>query len=172
MEREGMTEMAANSEQQQLKELVAQTLQTKGVLGKLLAELICEFLQFYQLDYTLSVFSPEAVMPTDTLPDRPQLASRLGIKPGGDRDRRPLLHHVLQQFQDRQSSPVNQYPSSLPPTPPTPQTPQQRGSHDGHPAWQTRSGDDPLVTSLDQSVNSSMMLETYDHIETAEAADL
>jgi len=57
--------------------------------------LIKETLQFYQMDYTLNIFSPESNIKEEI--KRDDLANRLGLK-GKVPDEKPVLFHLFQQF--------------------------------------------------------------------------
>jgi hypothetical protein len=63
--------------------------------GLLLAELIREYLQFHDLEYSESVFTPEANLPPTPEP-REQLEAR--ALPGGARRTAPLLAQILEAF--------------------------------------------------------------------------
>lgn len=64
--------------------------------GLLMAELICEFMAFYNLEYTESVFVPEVNLPTGATRQRAQLRELL--KMPQDDTSLPLLTQVLTTF--------------------------------------------------------------------------
>ena len=69
---------------------VAKYVQTRE--GAIVLSLIREFLQFYELEYSLAVFEPESSI-EDISRSREQLSLDMGVRASvGDR---PLLHHII-----------------------------------------------------------------------------
>ncbi|GBG83881.1 hypothetical protein CBR_g37750 [Chara braunii] len=69
-------------------------------LGKLLADLICEYLEWCELDHTLKVYLPEGKLPP-RYAKRSQLEEELGISPSvskGLLPSRPLLAEILEAY--------------------------------------------------------------------------
>ncbi|XP_011410111.1 PREDICTED: FGFR1 oncogene partner-like [Amphimedon queenslandica] len=137
----------------ELRDLVAQTLESQGVLGSIRAQLrasvvlaleeqesktkphslvnkrltsflktkdgqitvglVREFLEFFELDFTCSVFDPETNV-LKSYKGRNQLAADIGLKDNTDT---PLLHDVLQQLRNASPTPATPphlTPSSIP----------------------------------------------------------
>lgn len=65
------------------------TLLTSGAMSVLLAELIREYLEFYQLDYTKQIFLPESNLMTHNSSSNEQLAEKTNIKEADEK--KPLL---------------------------------------------------------------------------------
>ncbi|XP_072359529.1 centrosomal protein 43 isoform X6 [Scyliorhinus torazame] len=69
--------------------------------GRLVAGLVTEFLQFFNLDFTLAVFQPETNTFTG-LDGRDNLARELGIYEGNELKGAPLLLEVMRQGQQKE----------------------------------------------------------------------
>eukprot|EP00741_Cyanophora_paradoxa_P023780 tig00021621_g22969.t1 len=130
----------------EIKEIVTRTLETKGVLGKiraelrasvftaideqekesgiylenaaiqklqstpegrLAAELVREFLEFYELDYTLSVLLPEANLP-EQYQGRDDLSREMELRPEGTK--RPLLVELIDRYRKGRGAPGGHAP--------------------------------------------------------------
>ena len=72
--------------------------QTRELVGKedglLCAELIREFLSFYKMEHTLSVFIPEMSLHADFPKSRDQMEMECGLRKGEDPDK-PLLLNLV-----------------------------------------------------------------------------
>ncbi|KAF4533473.1 hypothetical protein B566_EDAN016561 [Ephemera danica] len=108
----------SGEEDTELRDLVAQALENNGVLAKIRAKktfhnkplkqflqttegviaasLVREFLEFFNLDYTLTVFDPEAYCNTEFCPSsRSELLQQLGLQEGNEK--LPVLSMLLQK---------------------------------------------------------------------------
>ena len=75
--------------------------------SKLVAQLIKDYLEFYRMDYTLSVYTPEVALQGQEQPSRDELQRRAGINSTSQRE--PLLVQMLKQLKQQQTSaPVTQ----------------------------------------------------------------
>jgi hypothetical protein len=63
--------------------------------GKLVAQLIKEYLDFYRMEYTLSVYLPEAALQNQESLSRDELSRRSGVQNTRDT---PLLVQMLKQL--------------------------------------------------------------------------
>lgn len=72
--------------------------------AKLISLMIKDYLDYYRMEYTLSVYMPEAALQNEPLPSREDLASRAGLQQSKADE--PLLVKMLRQFK------ANQQPSS------------------------------------------------------------
>lgn len=65
-------------------------------MSVLLAELIREYLDFYQLDYTKQIFLPESNLMTHESSSKEQLADKANL--GNADEKKPLLLQMLEKF--------------------------------------------------------------------------
>ncbi|XP_067051696.1 centrosomal protein 43-like isoform X2 [Acropora muricata] len=106
-------------EDTELRDMVAQTLESKGVLGKirgkiplmnpelkkflstsegcLVTGLVREFLEYFDLDFTIAVFDPESNF-SDRYSGRNNLAKDLKLQDVSGSAKRPLLAEVVKRF--------------------------------------------------------------------------
>ena len=70
--------------------------------SKLVAQLIKDYLEFYRMDYTLSVYSPEIALQGQEQPSRDELSRRAGINSISQRE--PLLVQMLKQVKQQQAT--------------------------------------------------------------------
>ncbi|KAG5379641.1 hypothetical protein IGI04_027483 [Brassica rapa subsp. trilocularis] len=95
-------------EMMDLKTLVTRTLEKKGVLAKIRAELrasrllcalVCEYLEWAQLDHTLKVYQPECNLQKDSWKSElSDFSSNHGYELNRNGDSAPLLLDVLEGF--------------------------------------------------------------------------
>ncbi|XP_032234806.2 centrosomal protein 43 isoform X2 [Nematostella vectensis] len=109
----------STDEDTELRDLVAQSLESKGVLGKirnkipltngnlkkfistsegrLVAGLVREFLEFFELDFTIAVFDPESNF-SDKYQGRNNLANELNLPDSDSAATKPLLAEVVRHM--------------------------------------------------------------------------
>jgi len=62
-----------------------------------MAHMIKEYLDFYRMDYTLSVYTPEAALQNEQSQSREEMARKAGLR-GGPSGQEPLLVSMMKQF--------------------------------------------------------------------------
>ena len=62
----------------------------------LCAELVKEFLEFYKLDYTLSIYMPETNLNAQQVMSKDELQSKVGV--ANTAEHKPVLMHLLESF--------------------------------------------------------------------------
>ena len=73
--------------------------------SRLIAHMVKEYLDFYRMEYTLSVYTPEAALQNEQAQSREELAKKAGIK--GNSGQEPLLVQMLKQLKlSSQQQPV------------------------------------------------------------------
>ena len=65
--------------------------------GILCAELVRDFLEFYRLDYTLSIYMPEVNLSQQQAMSKEELQHKVGLGSKSD-DTKPLMVQVLENF--------------------------------------------------------------------------
>jgi FGFR1 oncogene partner len=66
--------------------------------SRLVAQLVREYLEYYRMEYTLSVYLPEVSMQNQEAPARDDLCRQAGINPPSSESSAPLLVHLLRQL--------------------------------------------------------------------------
>ncbi|XP_066867243.1 centrosomal protein 43 isoform X4 [Kogia breviceps] len=174
-------------EDTELRDLLVQTLENSGVLnriknktplvneslkkflntkdGRLVASLVAEFLQFFNLDFTLAVFQPE----TSTfqgLEGRENLARDLGIIEAEGTVGGPLLLEVIRRCQQKEKGPTSgEGALDLPDVHPPPKSPEGRASAHTPPskkASNDASQSDTSISSSEPKSKSSLHLLAHD----------
>ena len=64
--------------------------------GHICAELVKDFLEFYKLDYTLSIYLPEVNLNTQQVMTKEELSSKIGLE--NAEQKKPLLMQLLEGF--------------------------------------------------------------------------
>jgi FGFR1 oncogene partner len=65
--------------------------------GLICAELVRDFLEFYKLDYTLSIYMPEVNLTQQNAMSKEELSNKVGIKDGAS-VQKPLMMQLLEGF--------------------------------------------------------------------------
>jgi len=66
-------------------------------IGGLTAEMIREYLEYFKMDYSLSVFIPECSISPERL-KKDEIHARLGLNPGTISTELPFLYHIIYYF--------------------------------------------------------------------------
>lgn len=70
--------------------------------GKLAAQIVREFLSYYRMDYTMSVYLPEVALQNSEEMPKDELYRRAGVKqPQSHESAAPLLVHLLRQLKNQ-----------------------------------------------------------------------
>lgn len=67
------------------------------------AELIRDFLEYYKLDYTLSIYMPEVNLNNSNVMSKEEISHKVGLE-GGAEQNKPLLVQILEGFMSGERS--------------------------------------------------------------------
>ncbi|CDW91463.1 fgfr1 oncogene partner [Stylonychia lemnae] len=99
---------SSSNQQQQMQNVPAQKVH-ESEEGKLLAQLVREYLEFYRMEYSLSVYLPEVALSNQENPQREDLCKKASLKPPqAQESSAPLLVHLIRQLRQIQSQPLEQ----------------------------------------------------------------
>ena len=73
--------------------------------SKVVAQLVREYLEYYRMEYTLSVFLPEIAMQNQENPSKEDICRRAGMKPPMTESSAPLLIQLMRQLKAQGSHP-------------------------------------------------------------------
>ncbi|XP_012514755.1 PREDICTED: FGFR1 oncogene partner isoform X3 [Propithecus coquereli] len=133
--------------------------------GRLVASLVAEFLQFFNLDFTLAVFQPETST-SQGLEGRENLARDLGIIEAEGTVGGPLLLEVIRRCQQKEKGPASgEGALELSDVHPPPKSPEEKASVHTPPSKKANcevSQSDTSVSSLEPKSKSNLHLLAHE----------